>query len=70
MKDGYGILCVLVCYFKYGFYCINILIYGYILLKENGFIVEVDILLNDFKLMVDVFCENGFNYLIFEVNYE
>lgn len=70
LKDGYGTLRALVRYFKHGFYCINIPTYGYTLLKENGFTAEADTLLNDFKSMADVFCENGPNYPTSEVNYE
>lgn len=39
-------------------------------MKENGFTAEADTLLNDFKSMADVFCENGPNYPTSEVNYE
>ena len=40
----------------------NIPTYGYTLLKENGFTVEADTLLNDFKSMADVFLKSRPNY--------
>ena len=70
LKDLVRYTAHLVRYFKHGFYCINIPTYGYTLLKENGFTAEADTLLNDFKSMADVFCENGPNYPTSEVNYE
>lgn len=70
LKDGYGTLRALVRYFNHDFYCIGVPTYGYTLLKDNNFTAEADTLLNDFKLMADVFYENGPNYPTFEVNYE
>lgn len=70
LKDGYGTLRALVRYFNHDFYCIGVPTYGYTLLKDNNFTAEADTLLNDFKLMADIFYENGPNYPTFEVNYE
>lgn len=70
LKDGYGTLRALARYFNHDFYCIGVPTYGYTLLKDNNFTAEADTLLNDFKLMADVFYENGPNYPTFEVNYE
>lgn len=70
LKDGYGTLRALVRYFNHDFYCIGVPTYGYTLLKDTNFTAEADTLLNDFKLMADVFYENGPNYPTFEVNYE
>lgn len=70
LKDGYGTLRALFRQFGHGFYCIGIPTYGYSLLKENGYATEADTLLNDFRLMADMFCANGHDYPVHEVNYE
>ncbi len=70
LKDAYGTLRTLVKRFGHSFYCIDIPVYGYELLRDAGMINEADTLLADFKTMADIFAENGHNYPKFEVNYE
>ncbi len=70
LKDAYGTLRALVKKFGHSFYCIDLPVYGYGLLRDAGMINEADTLLADFKSMADIFAENGHNYPKFEVNYE
>ncbi len=70
LRDAYGTIRALVKKFGHSFYCIDLPVYGYELLRGAGLNNEADTLLADFKSMADVFAENGHNYPKFEVNYE